>query len=458
MNFSEHKALKQVLSLTLAGAMTVCLFSGCMKKGDETLPSDDTKPNINLVDDTKPSETETVPTVTTEPPYVITENTATVINQLSVRKTPSKEAPAIGTLDAGDMVELLRSATAGGLKWGYITEPYEGWICMDYVEMAMAGSGNDLETSTPGGDNATEPTTSGEGDNTSTTAQSYKGVVTGNGLNIRNDPSTTTGTLVGQYNKGDVITILETKNGWGRTDKGWVNLTYVNASTTNTTTGNNNSTTGNNTGSTTNTTTSTGNGSTTVIARGIVTAETLNVRPTASTEGDQVKTLSQGDRVEILEKSGNWGRIKDGWISLNYVYQDGTTGTNAAKGIITATDLRIRSGPGTTYDPVGSYPSGSRVNILAQFTFGNTTWGCTDKGWISMDYVYVDGSDIGESGNGTVNTDGLRIRSGPGTDYDVVGSYNAGEAVTILYQLTVGDTTWGCTNKGWISLSFVNLS
>ena len=74
-----------------------------------------------------------------------------------------------------------------------------------------------------------------------------------------------------------------------------------------------------------------------------------------------------------------------------------------------------------------------------------------------MSYVYVDGTDIGKSVEGTVTVDDLQIRSGPGTGYDSVGKLNTEEVITILYQLKVGDTTWGCTSKGWVSLSYVDL-
>lgn len=448
MNFSNTKGLKKLTSLILAGAMMLGLFTGCMKKNnEETVPSD-TKPNINLVDDTKPTETQTTPPETTEPE--ITENTARVNSQLSIRNSPSKDAAVVGTLDAGDMVEVLRTSTVAYVSWGYITEPEMGWICMDYVTM--------LKPSTE--DPVTSPDDQQDQDNKGeeTTQQSYKGVITVNDLNIRNAPGTT-GTLVGQYAKGDVVTILETKDGWGRTSLGWISLDYVNSSSNNEGGSGNNNTTGstnNNTGNTN--TNNQGNGSNTVIAKGIVTASDLNVRTEPSTAGDRVKSLSYGTRVEIYEKSDGWGRTKDGWISLNYVYLDGTKGDKATGGVITGSGLNIRSGPGTKYDSVGSYDKGTHVEVLAQFTYDGTTWGCTNKGWISMNYVYIDGSDIGESGNGVVNTDGLNIRKGPGTNYDAVGSYNEGDEITILFQLEVGETTWGCTSKGWISLKYVDLN
>ena len=164
-----------------------------------------------------------------------------------------------------------------------------------------------------------------------------------------------------------------------------------------------------------------------------------------------------------MEKSGNWGRTKDGWICLDYVYQDGTTGSKTAEGYVTGDQLNIRSGPGTGYGTVGSYNAGDRVTILEQFTYNGTAWGCTNQGWISMDYVNTgnsddsDVSDSDEAEHGTVIGNGLNIRSGAGADYPSVGSLNYGDRITITEKRIVDDITWGKTSKGWVSLEYVAL-
>ena len=444
MNFSQSYNLRKPLSLLLATALTATLLSGCSlfkKASDEPADTTPQTPGLSLTDTSAPTETEAPTTEATEP---INENTATVTSQINIRSSPSTEATIVGTLDAGDKVEISRREEVTGINWAYIISPEAGWIVMDYVEMDIPSqmpTGGD--TSTPAGNNAaSEPTDSG------TDTLNVKGVITVNNLNIRSEPD---GNVQGSYNKGDVVTILETKNGWGRTNKGWIKMEYVNTSGTTT------ETPSNATDNTTNNSNSTGNGSTTVQFRGIVTAKQLNIRADASKDSDSLGSYSYGARVEILEKSGDWGRTSKGWISLNYVYQDGTTGSKSAKGIVTVDGLRIRSGPGTNYESVGSYNSGDRVKVLEQFTYGDTIWGCTDKGWISMSYVYVDGTDIGKTVEGTVTTDDLNIRSGPGTGYDSVGKLYTDEVIQVLYQLQVGDTTWGCTSKGWVSLKFVEL-
>lgn len=45
-------------------------------------------------------------------------------------------------------------------------------------------------------------------------------------LNIREKPKSTSA-VVGNYPSGTTVTILETQNGWGRTDRGWIFMDYV---------------------------------------------------------------------------------------------------------------------------------------------------------------------------------------------------------------------------------------
>ena len=451
MSFSASTKLKRILSLTLVLVLMTSLFAGCKK--DEK-PEDTSEPglNLDLTQNNTPTETQTEPPATTEAP-VINENTATVTSQLNIRSSPSTEATVVGNLYAGDKVEISRREEVTGIDWAYIISPTAGWIVMEFVEMDIPREEAPQENiSTPAGNGeVTAPTQAPASTNT----ESIKGVINANGLNIRSEASKN-GNVQGAYNKGDVVTILETKNGWGRTNKGWISMDYV------TTTGGN--TTGNNTTSNNNTSNNTnvsGNGSTTVQLRGVVKVNELNIRGSASTDADRVGMYNYGDRVEILEKSGSWGRTKKGWIHLDYVYQDGTTGTKTGNGTITGNGLNIRSGPGTGYGAVGSYNSGDRVTILEQFTYGNTTWGCTNKGWISMQYVDMDGT---VSNNTTTSTklatvigDKLNIRSGPGTTYGSVGYLTAGETVTILKTTVVDGVTWGNIAQGWISMQYVEV-
>ena len=56
-------------------------------------------------------------------------------------------------------------------------------------------------------------------------------------------------------------------------------------------------------------------------------------------------------------------------------------------GTVTATSLNVRAGAGTGYASIGSYVKGDQVTVYETVTVGSITWGRTEKGWISLDFV-----------------------------------------------------------------------
>ncbi len=429
MNYFLTKRYSRLLSSALAICLVASSFSGCQKtKPEDTTPS--TEENIPGLVEVKPTEETTVPTESTEP---VNENLATVTKQLNVRSSPSTGAKIIGYLDPGTQVEIIKIETYMGVEWALIRE---GWIVMDSVQMNNASSSQAPEETTPG---ATEPTpTESTNNNTNNNTVKITGTVNAaNGLNVRSEPNTN-GAIVSHYSNGTVITILETKDGWGRTNLGWVSMQFVNTNGA----ANNNTNTNANTNTNTNTT-----GGTTYF----VTASELNIRDTAAATGNKVGSFVAGDKVVITETSNGWGKCDKGWVSMQYLYKTGETGTNTAKGIVTVDGLNIRTGPGTAYASAGSYKEGDRINILEQI--GN--WACTNKGWISLGYVYIDGTEGENGGTGSVTADDVNVRSGPGTQYEVLYKVDSGDTVEILEQFEIDGTVWGCLKEGWICMDYV---
>ena len=109
-------------------------------------------------------------------------------NDLNVRTGPDTSFKRVGSYMRDDSVQIL--ATVDG--WGY-TE--KGWISMMYVKQP-------------------EPVY--------TTGSATVTV----GLNIREEPDPAA-EKIDAYKKGDRVTIMEVKDGWGKTDKGWIKLDYV---------------------------------------------------------------------------------------------------------------------------------------------------------------------------------------------------------------------------------------
>lgn len=135
-------------------------------------------------------------------------------------------------------------------------------------------------------------------------------VSTSKGLNIRQEPSTT-GAVVGNYDGGTIITILEIKDGWGRTDQGWVSLNYV--------------------------TTMDGTSMTDIdqmepAVDGTAPTEIenefkeLNIREKPDKSSAVVGEYPNGTIVTILETQDDWGKTDQGWIHMDYVTTvDGNT-------------------------------------------------------------------------------------------------------------------------------------
>ena len=109
-------------------------------------------------------------------------------NDLNVRTGPDTSFKRVNSYMEDDSVRIL--AIVNG--WGY-TE--KGWISMIYVKLPEPVYATGSATVTVG-------------------------------LNIREEPDAAAA-KVDVYKKGDRVTILELKDGWGKTDKGWINLDYV---------------------------------------------------------------------------------------------------------------------------------------------------------------------------------------------------------------------------------------
>ena len=314
-------------------------------------------------------------------------------------------------------------------------------------------------------------------------------------LSMRNSPSTGSRVL-GQLDAGDEVEVLRVESigvvtwafvssdtlgvtGWIVTDM--LDMSNVTLSTGGTSTPGAENPTTNATTSTAPTTGNTdvtaptvnnitGTGTTTTPAngkKGVVTASELNIRSSASQTADKVGSYTYGDRVTILESSNGWGRTDKGWISLSYVYMDGDTSANAVSGTVTATQLRVRSGPGTNYDVIKTLNQNDRVQVQQQIKVGTTSWGYVSGGWASMDYIAVDGSNNNNTNNGSTNVGtgnavvtgtNVYVRAGAGTSFQVVGSKTMGDVVNILETTTADGLTWGRMDIGWICMSYVRMS
>ncbi|EPZ59176.1 bacterial SH3 domain protein [[Clostridium] sordellii ATCC 9714] len=86
---------------------------------------------------------------------------------------------------------------------------------------------------------------------------------------------------------------------------------------------------------------------------GTVTASALNIRSGPSTSYSVITNVYKGDKLEILETSNGWYKVKlangkIGWGSGKYISvsgeSDNNTSTTGKTGIVTADALHVRTG------------------------------------------------------------------------------------------------------------------
>lgn len=142
------------------------------------------------------------------------------------------------------------------------------------------------------------------------------------------------------------------------------------------------------------------------------------------------------------------------------------------KGVVTGASggLNVRSGPGTAYDVQASLVNGDEVTILEVADGGwykisySGANGQATTGYVKSDYITAESGDTpavepstepssnpssgsltpGTKGKITGAASGLRVRSGPGTTYDVQASLVNGNEITVLED----------AGNGWYKISY----
>lgn len=375
-------------------------------------------------------------------------NATVTDDDVNIRKGPGTNYTTVGTKNKGDKLQITETATGSGLRWGKFSG---GWICLSFT---------DYEN-----DSTDDNTGSGE---------SVMGtVISDEFLRIRKGPGTNYDEI-DRLKAGDYVEILEQKtvggSTWGRIDRGWISLDYIRIDNDKDPSNN-----GNNNNNDQTTTTPTNLTGTIINADG-----GLRVRGGAGTNFPVAGYLYTGDKVTITEKktvgSVTWGKIDKGWVSMEFVKlgtdsgNSGNTGntgstTTSQSGTITASSLCIRTSAGTASTVTGYLVKGDKVTITQTTTVNGTKWGKISKGWICMDYVKLDGQDDSTDSGTTTNKIGvvvncsefLRVRKGPGLDYDHIGYVYPGDRLTILETKYNGSTQWARIDKGWVSMDYIKL-
>ncbi|HEY3476219.1 MAG TPA: SH3 domain-containing protein [Anaerolineales bacterium] len=144
---------------------------------------------------------------------------------------------------------------------------------------------------------------------------------------------------------------------------------------------------------------------------------------------------------------------------------------------VTSTQVNVRAEPSTASSVLGIIPPATRIEITGRDPGGNW-WqinypqGVEGKGWVTAQYITTasipEVPTIGDtavepnSGNVAIVQQQLNVRSGPGTDFNSLGTLNPQDVVSLIGKDPNGawlqiEFPTGPEGKGWVSAAFVQV-
>lgn len=182
------------------------------------------------------------------------------------------------------------------------------------------------------------------------------------------------------------------------------------------------------------------------VSQGAVTTKTaVNIRTGAGTQNSIIATVPAGTTLVCGGSVNGWYKVvyngTVGYVSGMYVTPAGTATGSFGTGTVVASAVNLRAGAGTNTAVLTSMGKGATMSIIGisgewyQVNYNGTT------GYVNSAYVALSGSSTPApsqnttpaSGTaGTVKGSSVRMRSGPGTTYSILGTYNNGTALTIV--------------------------
>lgn len=414
-------------------------------------------------------------------PYLGKSAVVTNCAQLNVRNAAGMTGTSIvNRIAQGTKVTIYDTQDVEGKMWAKIKwgEANEGWVYTYYLNVTGVSNGTSNDSS------AAKPD-----------VLLYTGIVTSNtNLNVRQNPAVTapwvtslpTGTKVNIY---EVTTTMGHR--WGRTEKGWICLDYVNLTQVQqpaTPSKPSDGSTGAGTG---------------------VTMSDVNAYQEADNNSKVMFTLKKGESIAISEQvpqktaSGSkiWGKVTvngvSGWVNMAYVEiqtvtvvppaeesssNNGIDPVNGTAGVIANASIpvNVRIAAGVQNDKVASLAVGTAVTVYELTEVNGAQWARIkwngNNGWVAKQYVNLTGG-IGGTGNnstangttpgqisltGTVNSNiNLNVRSGAGLGNPQIASLPKGTKVTVYEQVTADGMLWGKINvngtSGWVCMSYISV-
>ena len=135
---------------------------------------------------------------------------------------------------------------------------------------------------------------------------------------------------------------------------------------------------------------------------GATTTAALNMRTGAGTNNSIIMTMPKGAEVIVQSTSNGWSKVvynnTVGYASAQYLSSTSVVTGSFGTGTIGGSDVRMRSGAGTSYSIIGTYDKGTQMKI----TGASGNWYAVSysgkTGYVSADYMSISAGTPAGSG------------------------------------------------------------
>jgi N-acetylmuramoyl-L-alanine amidase len=208
----------------------------------------------------------------------------------------------------------------------------------------------------------------------------------------------------------------------------------------------------------------------------VTNVDSLHVRSGPGLSYNLVTSVDRNEEYEVLAKDGEWIRIKissnlSGWVASWLVsekkeekkQETSSNPVKLEKLESTANGLRIRKGPGTSFQVVGSVNKGD----VLEFKEKNENWVHISfkdyDGWVHSDFVKGIPTDSPQEEekifikSGSVTADSLNVRLSPSLNAAVMGKVQKNDQVDIYaekydwFEIKINNKT------GWVHKDYIKV-
>lgn len=206
-----------------------------------------------------------------------------------------------------------------------------------------------------------------------------------------------------------------------------------------------------------------------------ISTNVLNVREGPGLNYRVVKQLKKGESFKLVKEENEWLQIKlsnsqNGWVA-NWLVQKKNNQISTSNqnddsiGQITVNGLRVRNGPGLSFQTIGHLNKGIQVKIKEK----NENWiqisTSSIEGWISNEFVNIPKKQGTEQvktpsknpDSGIINVNSLNVRREANLQSSIIGKLQKGDQVEIISATKDWVQILFQGKSAWISSEFVVL-